>query len=197
MNRTARDAAHRTRRPPSRVYVALGVLAMVLSGCTTPPSTGTATTTMTVATGPGPGTASSGPGVQVDVETGVPEAVVSFRAGAASATDTATTGATTVAVTVAQPDEVRRGADGDLLVITWGSTTCPRMPATVTAVDLTTVDIVTGAVRVGPDPETQVSETYVCTTDLGPTTSTVRLPEGAAGAGPLTVVVDGVAHALA
>ncbi len=91
---------------------------------------------------------------------------------------------------------MRRGADGDLLVVTWGSSTCPRMPATVTAVDLTTVDIVTGAFRVGPDTGTPVIEASICTTDLGPTTSTVRLPDGAAGAGPLTVVVDGVRHDL-
>ena len=189
MTRTAPEAAHRTRRPPTRVYLAI-VGAVLISGCVTAPAAGPSTTTMTVATGAGPGTSPSGPGVQGDIETGVPEAVVSFTAGA-SPTTSAGTGATT------QPDEVRRGEGGDLLVVTWGSTTCPRMPATVTAVDLTTVEIVTGTVRVGPDPEAQVSETLVCTRDLGPTTSTVRLPEGTAGAGPLTVVVDGVAHALA
>lgn len=186
MTPPAPDATVARRRLPRRVAVAVLAGAVLTTGCGTALSAGQAMTTTTVATASSSAAASSGPGVQPSFETGVPDAVISFTAGLPAGAESA----------AGQDDEVRRSDAGDLLVVTWGSTTCPRMPVNVTAVDLTTIDIVTGTVRVDPDSDT-VSETALCTTDLGPTVSTVRLPEGAAGTGSLTVVVDGIAHTVA
>lgn len=193
MNPPGPDADVRPRRLPHRVaavLLATAVLAVAVStaGCAATAPWGQALTTTTLVTASASVEASSGPGVQPSFETGVPDAVVSFDDGLpAGAADAGERG-----------DEVVRSADGDLLVVTWGSTTCPRMPVTVTAVDLVTIDVVTGTVRVDPARIAEVvSETALCTADLGPTVSTVRLPEGAAGAGALTVIVDGVAHRVA
>ena len=194
MDRSAPDAAGRWRRP-GRMIVALLVAGAAVA-CASPAGpdgvAGQPMTTTTVATTSSSAAAgSSGPGVQPSFETGVPDAVVSFVGGLPS-------GETRPVAAVSPSDEVRRGADGDLLVVTWGSTTCPRMPVSVTAVDLTTIEIVTGTVRVDPDSNAeQVPETTLCINDLGPTTSTVRLPDGAAGAGRLTVVVDGATFTVA
>ena len=193
MDRTAPDAAGRGRRP-GRVIAAV-LLAGAVVGCAAPSGAagvaGQPSTTTTLATTSSYAAAAAGPGVQPSVETGVPDAVVSFAGGLPS-------GESRPVATDVPADEVRRGADGDLLVVTWGSTTCPRMPVSVTAVDLTTIEIVTGTVRVDPDSNAeQVPETTLCINDLGPTTSTVRLPDGAAGAGRLTVVVDGATFTVA
>lgn len=166
------------------------LLAALLSaaGCAAPLSPGRAATTTTMATASASAPASAGPGVQASFETGVPDAVISF-------TDGLPTEAGDLDGT---HDVVLRDPDGDLLVITWGSTTCPRMPVSVTARDLATIEVVTGSVRIDPTgASAYVSETSLCTVDLGPTVSTVRLPEGAAGSGALTVVVDGVPHLVA
>ncbi|MEO5834266.1 MAG: hypothetical protein ABIR83_12975 [Nakamurella sp.] len=175
------------RRPP-RAAVAVLVTVLWTTGCASTSSPGRSMTTSTPATASSSAAASSGPGVQESFETGVPDAVISFAGGQPAGADRSS----------ARRDEVRRDDEGNLLVITWGSTTCPRMPVNVTAVDLTTIDIVTGTVRVDPGSNAgSASETSLCLNDLGPTGSTVRLPDGAAGTGPLTVIVDGVAHVVA
>ncbi|WP_111768762.1 hypothetical protein [Nakamurella deserti] len=195
MNRPGPDAAVPCRRL-RRLVGAVLAATWCAAGCTSPTapaSSSSATTTTTVATTARATSAVSGPAVQPSFETGVPDAVVSFTGGPPAATTAA------VAPSGATPaDEVRRGEGGDLLVVTWGSTTCPRMPVNVTALDPATLDIVTGNVRIDPvSNDLAVPETSVCVNDLGPTTSAVRLPEGAAGTGPLTVIVDGVRHTVA
>jgi hypothetical protein len=196
MNRPGPDAAAAPRRLSLRVSGAVLATVCWTAGCTSAGapvlSSGRAMTTTTVAT-TSAATGESGPGVQPSFETGVPDAVVSFTGGLPSDATAA------VNPTGGNPaDEVRRGEGGDLLIVTWGSTTCPRMPVNVTALDPVTLEIVTGRVRVDPvSNDLAVPETSVCVNDVGPTTSVVRLPEGAAGTGTLTVVVDGVRHTVA
>lgn len=135
----------------------------------------------------------AGPGMEPAFETGVPDAVVSFSVDAPLGGGPPAGGGP-----AGRSDEIARSADGDLLVTTWGSSTCPRMPVAVMAIDLTTIDVVTGVVRVDPLSGTGgAPENAVCAVDVGPTTSTIRLPEGAAGSGALTVVVDGTRHTVA
>lgn len=100
----------------------------------------------------------------------------------------APTGAEEGAVDVADPSggAVRVAAalnlKDQLLVTTWGSSSCPRLPESVEA-DGANVVVRTKAFNLfgGND----------CTTDASPMTSSVSLPSGLTRVGPLRVVIDG------
>ncbi len=188
---TPPSVAHSRSRvvPPAAVLCC----ALLLGGCAAL-SEGPPTTT-TVVTGSTSPSVSAGPGVELGVEPSVPDVVLSFDSGAAAepAGGDATPGVELATDRMpATATTVRRAADGNLAVTTWGSVRCPRMPFLVTAVDPTTVEIATAPVRLD-----EGSEMALCVGDSGPMTSVVALPEGALGTGPLAVIVDGVRSSVA
>ena len=67
-----------------------------------------------------------------------------------------------------------------IYVTTWGSGSCPRLPTSVHADGAHKVQIKT-AEHGGPN----------CTGDLGPTTSTVKLPPGTDDTAAIVVTIDG------
>jgi hypothetical protein len=83
---------------------------------------------------------------------------------------------TSPSVAWAQPDEI--------YVTTFGSSSCPRLPTSVKASRPHRVTVKT-AQRYLHKSDTS------CTADLGPTTSTIRLPGGIDATSTLIVTVDG------
>jgi hypothetical protein len=79
------------------------------------------------------------------------------------------------------------GDRGTLLVVTWGSSRCPRLPVSVELADPHTVVVVTDLYRPGGP----------CTRDFVPTTAVVEVPDGLDRTNPVTVVLDGVESELA
>lgn len=73
-------------------------------------------------------------------------------------------------------------AQGQLLVTTWGSSSCPLLPESVEA---------DGPVVVVATRQFTVFGGNECTTDVSPMTSSVPLPAGITGADGLRVVIDG------
>lgn len=73
---------------------------------------------------------------------------------------------------------------GELLITTWGSSSCPRLPSSVEA-DGSSVVVETNEFNLfGGDG---------CTSDASPTTSSVSLPSGVSVGRSLRVVIDGTA----
>lgn len=74
-----------------------------------------------------------------------------------------------------------RGEGGELLVVTYGSSRCPQLPASVQ--------------WTGPETLTMTTRMYrpcgPCTRDFVPTTSVVRLPDGVDFDAVRRVVIDG------
>lgn len=78
------------------------------------------------------------------------------------------------------------GDTGHLQVVTYGSSTCPILPETVTysaAAGLSVKTVNSGGTR-------------PCTMDLVPTTSTVKAPDGLADGAAAKVTIDGQASTL-
>ena len=86
-------------------------------------------------------------------------------------------------------DRAAWGPPGQLLIVTYGSGSCPRLP-----------NVVTGT---GPHMVTVTTVTYLsstrpsCTADLSPTTSVVREPANLDETRPVTISVDGTRVGLA
>lgn len=78
--------------------------------------------------------------------------------------------------------------DRTLLVVTWGSGSCPNLPGAVTRGQY-------GEVRITTE-EWHPPGSNGCSMDLSPTTSTVRVPDGVDVTGPVTVTIDGQAVTL-
>jgi DNA-binding beta-propeller fold protein YncE len=74
-----------------------------------------------------------------------------------------------------------------VLIVIYGSSTCPRLPSTVTRVDPNTIKVST-EVRNGNGP---------CTMDLVPTTAAVRVPDGINDRQAVTISIDGHTSVLA
>lgn len=77
---------------------------------------------------------------------------------------------------------------GELLVTTWGSSTCPRLPESVEA---------QGSSVVVETKEFHLFEGDGCTSDASPTTGVVPVPSGITVGRTLQVVIDGtpvIAH---
>ena len=77
-----------------------------------------------------------------------------------------------------------------IYVTTWASSSCPRLPTSVHA---------HGAqeVRIKTAEHYSHKGDHACTSDLGPTTSTVKLPAEIADTAALTVSIDGMSTHLA
>lgn len=73
---------------------------------------------------------------------------------------------------------------GELLITTWGSSSCPRLPSSVEA-DASTVVVETRQFNFFSGND--------CTTDASPTTSTVAVPPGVVVDRAIRVVIDGIA----
>ena len=71
---------------------------------------------------------------------------------------------------------------GRLYVVTYGSSTCPRVPVSVTAATGNRLAITTKPTSDGP-----------CTMDFGPSTSVIDAPQGLDDTMPVQVTIDGVA----
>lgn len=84
------------------------------------------------------------------------------------------------------------GPDGQILVMTFGSSSCPRLPTVVELVDSHTLKISTAALLPPADPGVAAA----CTADAAPTTSAVAIPAGLDVASAVTVVFDGVPQVL-
>ena len=78
------------------------------------------------------------------------------------------------------------GDEGTLLVVTWGSSRCPQLPAAVDLADAHTVLVRTELYLPGGP----------CTRDMVPTTAVVAVPDGLDDASPVLVRVDDVETAL-
>jgi hypothetical protein len=74
---------------------------------------------------------------------------------------------------------------GRLYVVTYGSSTCPRVPVSMSVATGNQLTIVTKPTSDGP-----------CTMDFGPSTSVVDAPTGLDDSKPLQVTVDGVASTV-
>lgn len=113
-----------------------------------------------------------------------PSAVLSFGRGLPSTISTASSGSP-----VSSGDRAAWGPPGQLLIVTYGSGSCPRLP-----------NVVTGT---GPHMVTVTTVTYLsstrpsCTADLSPTTSVVREPANLDETRPVTISVDGTRVGLA
>ena len=79
------------------------------------------------------------------------------------------------------------GDPGQLEVVTYGSSTCPILPETVTYSASTGLSVKT----------VNSGGTRPCTMDLVPTTSTVKAPDGLADGTTAKVTIDGQASTLA
>lgn len=77
-------------------------------------------------------------------------------------------------------------ADGRILIVTWGSSSCPAVPVRVGLDDAGRLQVTTGPARVGD-----------CTTDIVPTTSVVPAPDGFDRTTSDIAVVDGTEVPLA
>jgi hypothetical protein len=118
--------------------------------------------------------AGSGPGVSSAVVTythGGPPAVIARVVSNATAT---------------APFAVWAGPR-EIYVVAWGSGSCPHLPTTVYADRHNDVIVKT---------EEQSFGANACTADLGPTTSTVKLPTGVDLTKRLRVEIDGIATTL-
>ncbi|MEP6650394.1 MAG: hypothetical protein ABJA74_10870 [Lapillicoccus sp.] len=73
------------------------------------------------------------------------------------------------------------GRRGTLLVVTWGSSRCPRLPTSVALTDAHTVEVRTELYLPGGP----------CTRDMVPTTAVVAVPDGLDASSSVCVVVDG------
>lgn len=82
-------------------------------------------------------------------------------------------------------DHVVWGAPGYLEVVTYGSSTCPRLPSAVARTEAGGVEITTS-----------MDSSRPCTMDYGPTTSTVRAPEGVVDTAPVAVIIDRTSSTL-
>jgi hypothetical protein len=71
---------------------------------------------------------------------------------------------------------------GRMYLVTYGSSTCPRLATSVTAASGNRLTITTAPSSDGP-----------CTMDFGPTTSVVDVPQGIDDTHPVSVTVDGAA----
>ena len=78
--------------------------------------------------------------------------------------------------------------DGALQLVTWGSGSCPKLPASVASDGADQVRVET--------TEWHPPGSNGCTSDPSPTTSTVRVPDGVDVTGPVTVTIDGQPVAL-
>jgi hypothetical protein len=107
-----------------------------------------------------------------------PAAVVSFGSGLPSGIANATSG-----------DRAAWGPPGQLLIVTYGSGSCPRLPNVVTGTGPHTVTITTVTYLSSTRPS--------CTADLGPTTSVVREPANLDETRPVTITIDGTRVGLA
>ena len=76
--------------------------------------------------------------------------------------------------------------EGTLLVVTWGSSRCPQLPAAVDLADAHTVLVRTELYLPGGP----------CTRDMVPTTAVVAVPDGLDDASPVLIRVDEVETAL-
>jgi len=88
------------------------------------------------------------------------------------------------------PDQQPYAAWGDrgtLLVVTWGSSRCPKLPVSVELDEPHTVVVRTDLYLPGGP----------CTRDVVPTTAAVAVPDGLDDTGAVRVVVDDVATELA
>lgn len=74
---------------------------------------------------------------------------------------------------------------GRMYVVTYGSSSCPRLPNAVTAATGNRLTIATNAASDGP-----------CTMDFGPTTSVVDVPQEIDETMPVEVILDGVSSAV-
>ena len=74
---------------------------------------------------------------------------------------------------------------GQMCLVTYGSSTCPRVPTSVTSAAGNRLTITTAPSSDGP-----------CTMDFGPTTSVVDVPQGISDTQPVQVTVDGVASTV-
>jgi hypothetical protein len=129
------------------------LLAMALAGCGTSSSPGTSPSSAPA----GSATAST---PSVTATKGLPPSV----------TPTDTTGASLVGW---------QGA-GRLYVVTYGSSTCPRVPTNVSVAAGNQLTITTTPTSAGP-----------CTMDFGPSTSVIDAPTGLDDTKPLQVTIDG------
>jgi hypothetical protein len=109
---------------------------------------------------------------------GRPSAVVSMSRGMPSGISSASAPAATAAWRDRQT----------LLVITWWSSSCPKLPTKVTAQGSDRIKIKTREWLPPGDNG--------CSGDLGPTTSVVRVPKSVDVNSPVTVTVDGAAVRL-
>lgn len=78
------------------------------------------------------------------------------------------------------------GDEGFLLVVRWGSSRCPQLPAAVDVEDARTVLVRTELYLPGGP----------CTRDMVPTTAVVAVPVGLDDSSPVLVRVDDVETAL-
>ncbi len=83
------------------------------------------------------------------------------------------------------------GPDGHLLILTFGSSSCPRLPPVVQLVDSHTLTITTAPLL--PEGSTAAA---MCTADSSPTTSAVAIPAGLDPQTEVTVIFDGIAQKL-
>ncbi len=147
-------------------------LALALTSCgssTTPASNpGATSATAAAPTGSTPpptsGSTTSSTGVPV------PSAVLTFRPGFPTPGPTPT----------ATDSYVAWGDKGQLLVVTFGSSGCPKFPTTVTAAAGNALTVTTAAASDRP-----------CTMDFSPTTSTVAVPTGIDDTQNVQVALDG------
>ncbi|MEO8830480.1 MAG: hypothetical protein ABI269_09900, partial [Lapillicoccus sp.] len=72
------------------------------------------------------------------------------------------------------------GDKGQLLVVTFGSSGCPKFPTAVTTEGGNTLTVTTAAAKDRP-----------CTMDFSPTTSTVAVPTGIDDTKNVQVAIDG------
>ncbi|MTD15509.1 hypothetical protein GIS00_16355 [Nakamurella sp. YIM 132087] len=78
------------------------------------------------------------------------------------------------------------GHDGEILLVTWGSSFCPTLPIEVTVTSPTSLSI---DVRMVAPPDD--GGPAACTADLAPTTSAIPTPAGLAIDQPIDVTVGG------
>lgn len=112
--------------------------------------------------------------------TGVSHFVVTYSRGAPPATTSSKPSVPTF------EDSVAWAGPNQIYVTTYGSGSCPRLPTSVKAHGSHEVDIHTKE-HGGP----------ACTSDLGPTTSTVSIPKGIDSTASLVVYLDGKPTTLA
>ncbi|MFS0703942.1 hypothetical protein AB6N23_05400 [Cellulomonas sp. 179-A 9B4 NHS] len=138
------------------------------AGCADTPAPGSGALETVTAS---PTDASTGP-TATPVESPVPNVAETFFPGAPP-----DVGSEEIAVTPG--DDPRQ-----LLLVTWGSSTCPTLP------DDVTWDAAAEVLRVTLTDATAYGDA-ACTADMAPTTSVVRLPDEAPDAAEVTVEVAG------